>query len=130
MEDYLEAIALLKKERGAAKVADIARRMNVKNPSVNAAVRSLARRELVVHERYGLVHLTARGRAIAERVVRRHEMLVRFLTEVLGVREDAAREDACKMEHVLGDQTFDRLRVFMRTNKISGPRAKVDKAGI
>jgi len=113
MEDYLEAIAVLRDERGVVRVSHISRALDVSMPSVTAAVKKLADEGLVEHEPYGHVELTADGDAIARDVFRRHEALRRFLAEVLGVERDAAEEDACRMEHVISPSTRDRLSKFI-----------------
>lgn len=113
MEDYLEAIARLEREEGAARVSRIARLLEVKNSSVNAAVAALAGKGLVLHEKYGYVELTAPGKKLAGRVQDRHDVLARFLIEILGVEETTAREDACRMEHAISPETFDRLAGLM-----------------
>ncbi|HNQ63240.1 MAG TPA: metal-dependent transcriptional regulator [Syntrophorhabdaceae bacterium] len=114
MEDYLEAIAVLKKENGVARVKDIGNLLNVKNPSVNSALNFLADAGLVVHERYGYADLTEDGMAVANNVIERHNILTRFFTEILGLDRQKAEEDACKIEHFLGDETFNRLTIFMQ----------------
>ncbi len=113
MEDYLEAIARLDRDEGAARVSHIARLLEVKNSSVNAAVASLAEKGLVVHEKYGYVELTPAGEKLAGAVQDRHDLLSRFLIEILGVKETTAREDACRMEHAISQETFDRLAGLM-----------------
>lgn len=113
MEDYLEAIANLKKEGRVARVRDIGRILNVKNPSVNAALNTLSRAGLVDHERYGYVDLTDRGEALAEDIINRHNILVRFLTIVLGVDLEAAQADACRMEHSMSSDGFAKMAQFV-----------------
>ena len=113
MEDYLEAIALLKKSKGIARVRDIGRLLGVKTPSVTGALAVLADNGLIIHERYGYVELTAQGRIFARNIQARHDMLVRFLTKVLNIEYDTARKDACKMEHSISEETFDKLTKFI-----------------
>jgi len=113
MEDYLEAIALLKKDKGAARVKDISRLINVKKPSVTGALKTLSKMGLIVHERYGYVDLTSKGKGLAQGVQRRHDMLINFLSKILNIEPKIAAEDACKMEHVVSPQTFKRLTKFI-----------------
>lgn len=113
MEDYLEAIATLKKEAGVARVRDIGRALNVKNPSVNAALNTLSRAGLVDHERYGYVDLTKKGEARARDIIFRHNTFVRFLTIVLGVDLETAQVDACRMEHSMSGEGFERMARFV-----------------
>ncbi len=113
MEDYLETIALLKKNKGIVKVSDIGKMMNVKKPSVTEALNLLSNYNLVVHERYGHVELTPEGKKAAKEVQKRHDLLTKFLGEVLKIDSRVAAEDACKMEHSLSSQTFKKLTKFI-----------------
>ena len=112
-EDYLEAIANLSEEETSVRVTQISKRLRVKKPSVTAALRRLSEEGLVKHRRYGLVELTDEGRRIAEEVMRRHEVLFRFLSEVLDIDREIAQEDACKMEHSLSPASLERLAKFV-----------------
>ena len=85
MEDYLETINLLKKDKGVARVKDITRLMNVRTPSVTSALTALSKKGFVVHERYGYVELTEEGGKLAQNVQRRHDVLFNFLTGVLKI---------------------------------------------
>lgn len=114
MEDYLETIAVIKKQNEIVRVRDISRMLNVKKSSVNAALKSLSKRGLVNHEKYGYVNLTRMGEEIALDIQRKHDLLYKFLTKILSVKEDEALQDACKMEHAISPQTFDRLTKFIR----------------
>ena len=113
MEDYLETIAVLQKKNGMARVRDIGRLMNVKNSSVNAAVMTLARADLVAHERYGYIELTPGGKRVAADIQCRHDLLVTFLTEILNIDPDIATVDACKLEHAMSPEMFKRLATFI-----------------
>ncbi|UCG82200.1 MAG: metal-dependent transcriptional regulator [Dehalococcoidia bacterium] len=113
MEDYLEAIAVLREEEVEVRVTQISKRLGVKKPSVTAALHKLSEDGLVKHRRYGHVELTGKGRKIAEEVMRRHEVLFRFLSEILGVDSDTAQEDACKVEHSLSPTSLERLAKFV-----------------
>ncbi|MFC1675062.1 metal-dependent transcriptional regulator [Candidatus Omnitrophota bacterium] len=115
MEDYLEAVALLKKDKGVARVRDISRLLQVKTPSVSGALSSLSKKGLLIHERYGYVNLTPRGERLADDIQRRHGMLIRFLTEVLGIDRATATKDACRMEHSISPQTFRKFTKFMES---------------
>jgi len=114
MEDYLEAIAALKKQNDVARVRDIGRLLDVKSSSVNAALRTLSRKGLVRHEKYGYVNLTPTGEEIACNVQGKHDLLLKFLSEILNINENEALQDACKMEHAISPKTFDRLTKFIR----------------
>ena len=113
MEDYLEAIAILNKEKGTVRVKDISRLMNVKNPSVTGALATLERDDLVRHERYGYVELTSKGERIAHDIQKRHAILARFLTLVLKIDAGIAEEDSCRIEHAISPETFERFTKFI-----------------
>ena len=100
-EDYLEVIGHLCREKGAARVNDIALRLNVKKPSVTAAVRRLADQGLVVYRLYAPVELTQKGQEYADNVIRAHGILRRFMHEVAGLSKEKANETACLLEHIL-----------------------------
>ena len=109
LENYLETIAKLKRENKYARISTIAKSLNVKNSSANAAIKFLAESGFVTHERYGYVDLTAAGETLAEEIQRKHDVLYKFLNEILYVEEGVALLEACEMEHALSAQTTDRL---------------------
>jgi DtxR family Mn-dependent transcriptional regulator len=113
MEDYLEAILFLEEQERAVRVKDIAKSMNVKLPTVTSMLNTLIQRGLVNHEKYEYVELTDKGQNIAKEVKCKHEILSDFLSEVLGVDQKKAEEDACKMEHAVSPETMERLVDFM-----------------
>ena len=90
MEDYLETIFLLIREQAVARSRDIAARLNVNRSSVTGALQALAERALVNYEPYGYVTLTPAGTEVAQKVVRRHEVLKDFLVKVLSIEETEA----------------------------------------
>ncbi|WP_231716220.1 metal-dependent transcriptional regulator [Desulfosarcina alkanivorans] len=113
MEDYLEAIFDLDKEKRVVRVKDIAKRMNVKMPTVSSMLKTLNTRGLVNYEKYEYVELTKGGMDVGQEMRRRHGVLLKFLTEILKVDLPTADEEACKMEHALSSETLDRLTDFM-----------------
>jgi DtxR family Mn-dependent transcriptional regulator len=112
LEDYLEAIHCLIQKTGSAHVAEIAKNVGVKMPSVNNAVIELAKLGLVTYEKYQSIKLTKAGEAAAVSIYERHKMLTKFLMQ-LGVPEDCAEEDACAMEHILSATTIDCIKRFV-----------------
>lgn len=124
MEDYLEAIVVLEKENGVARVKDISRMLNVKPPSVTSAIINLSEKGLVEHELYGYVELTLEGKKAALDVLRRHNVLFCFLAGILNVDPKVALEDACKMEHSVSPQTLENLEKFIEFVKDSSNQGK------
>ncbi len=113
MEDYLEAIYHLERERRIARVRDIAKRLGVKMSSVSSALKSLGSRGLVSYDPHQFITLTDRGIQMAEEIVRKHEILKRFLRTVLQLEEPVAEENACRMEHHLDPQVVEKLVGFV-----------------
>ncbi len=105
MEDYLEQIAALIAEKGQARVADIAERLSISQASVSNMVKRLAQEDLVHYKRYHGVTLTARGRGVADFIIRRHEVLTDFL-ELFGLDEQTIYNDVEGMEHHISSPTI------------------------
>jgi DtxR family Mn-dependent transcriptional regulator len=112
MEDYLEAVYYFENKNGFARVSDVAVRLGVKKSSVNTAFKTLARRGMLEHERYGSACLTPSGKRLAGALQDKEDMLFRFLTEYLFIGPDTAREEACKLEHSVSGLTLARLSGF------------------
>ncbi len=123
-EDYLEAIGRLVALTGAARVRDISSALSVHKSTVTAALRMLSDKKLVNYTPYEVVTLTKRGEKRAHVVERRHRIISRFLTEVLGVKKGEADENACRMEHAIAAGVLERLLAFM-TFIERCPRAEV-----
>jgi DtxR family Mn-dependent transcriptional regulator len=113
MEDYLEAIFDLDQEKKFIRVKDIAKRMDVKMPTVSSMLKTLNGRGLVNYEKYEYVELTKDGEDVGKEIRRRHEVFLKFLTEILEIEFDIANAEACKMEHTLSSATLDRLTGFV-----------------
>ena len=114
LEDYLEMVGVLDDE-GPVRVTDIAARLGVSKPSALAGLRALEAQGFITHERYGSVALTAAGRASSAGIRARHEMLKTFLLDIIGVSDEAAERDACKMEHYLSPETLEKMRAMVGT---------------
>ncbi len=108
-EDYLEAMLMLKEEKGYIRSVDIADHLNVARPSVSYSVKNLRENGYLSMDKSGFITLSESGMAIAEKIYTRHKVLTKFFIS-LGVDEATAREDACKVEHDLSDETFDALQ--------------------
>ena len=114
IEDYLETILNLEKNKKFVRVKDIAQKMEVKLPTVTSMLNNLVERGLINHEKYEYVELTKEGKRIAKNVYRRHVIFRDFLTGILNVDATTAEKDACKMEHVVSPVTLDRFVKFMK----------------
>ncbi len=116
-ENYLETILMLKEKHGIVRSIDIARTLNFSKPSVSRAVGILKEDGYITVETGGEIRLTEKGRNKAEGIYERHKLLTDFLQQVSGVDAVIAEEDACKMEHILSDETFQGIKRFMRQGK-------------
>ncbi|MFC1764819.1 DtxR family transcriptional regulator [Planctomycetota bacterium] len=125
LEDYLEAIFWVIAERGAARGRDVAKRLDVRASSVTGALRTLAEKEYINYAPYELITLTDVGKVEAKKIIRRHEVLRDFFTEVLWIGKDLAEEGACKLEHGIPKEIVDRLVAFTEFVQ-SCPRAGSD----
>jgi DtxR family Mn-dependent transcriptional regulator len=112
LEDYLEAVFVLIRREGAARVRDIAAETKVSKSSVTAALKHLAEAGLVHYDPYQLVRLTPAGKALAEGIRRKHNALRKFLLDVLDVDVETAEENACRMEHVIDENVLRRLSLL------------------
>ena len=113
IEDYLEAILNLEKDKKIVRVKDIAQKMEVKLPTVTSMLNNLVEKGLINHEKYEYVELTKKGKRIAKDVYRRHVIFRDFLTGILNVDTITAEEDACRMEHVVSPVTLEKFVKFM-----------------
>lgn len=108
-EDYLEAILRLRETKGQVRSVDIALLLGVTKPSVSFAMKRLRENEYIRMDQDNLITLTEKGEEIAMRIYDRHKTITTFLMK-LGVDESVAREDACKIEHDISEESFDALR--------------------
>ena len=104
-EDYLEQILMVMERKGHVRSIDIANGLNVTKPSVSVAMRKLRENGYINMGSDGLISLTDKGYAIARKIYDRHKALTRYLVQ-LGVPEEIAREDACRIEHDLSEESF------------------------
>lgn len=112
LEDYIEAIYNLGREKEAARVKDIAGRLGVKKGSVTGALHSLSERDLINYTPYEVVTLTAKGKRVAKDVVYRHRTLADFFVKVLSIDGKEAEDAACEMEHAVSRHVLNRLADF------------------
>ena len=108
-EDYLETILILKERSGQVRSIDIATEMNYTKPSISVAMKKLRENGFIEVDKDGFITLTASGYEIASNIYNRHKVLTDFFIS-LGVDQKVAAEDACKIEHDLSDETFEKIR--------------------
>lgn len=116
-ENYLETILLLEKKRGQVRSIDIARELDYSKPSISRAVGILRDDGYITIDEIGYIHLTDSGRKLAESIYERHEILTNFLSKVAKVSNEIAEDDACKIEHIISDKTFQGIKKFMKISE-------------
>ena len=108
-EDYLETILKLKERQGQVRSIDIVNEMGYSKPSISVAMKRLRENGYILMDSEGYITLTKPGLDVAERISGRHKLLTKFLLS-LGVSEKNAAADACKIEHDLSDETYEKLK--------------------
>ncbi len=117
-EDYLEAICEICEEEKVARVKDIASHMAVSLASVNYALKALKSEGLIKHKRYGYIELTEKGNKVGQAIYRKHKLIRSFLINVLNVDENIADKDACGIEHVVSEETCDKMNSYLKSKKV------------
>lgn len=115
LENYLETILLLSKKLPVVRSVDIANELGFKKPSVSIAMKNLKEKKYITVMDQGYIFLTDEGREIAEMIYERHEFLTKWLTS-LGVDEEIASEDACRIEHVISKESFQAIKSTISVN--------------
>ena len=110
-EMYLEAILVLSRKNGFVRSIDVSEYLGYSKPSVSRAVGILKSGAYITVEKDGAITLTDSGKAIAEKIFERHTVLSRLLIK-LGVSEETATADACKMEHAISDESFEAIKRY------------------
>ena len=109
MEDYLEAVLILHQKHGSVRGVDIAVYLGVTKPSVSRAVKELSKSRYIVKNTDGTLSLTDSGLQIATQIYEKHQFFTRQLIEA-GVPQDIAAQDACRLEHVISETSFQKLK--------------------
>lgn len=112
-EDYLETILLLQKKQGYVRSIDIANELAYTKPSISRAMKILKENNLITMDKNKIIRLTEQGEEKAQEIHDRHCMVAQCLMITLGVDEETADHDACRIEHVISDKTFDKIKIFI-----------------
>ena len=115
-QNYLETILILHRRKGTVRSVDIANELEFSKASVSVAMRHLREEELVSVDRDGHITLLPKGLAIAEQMLERHEMISKWLIQ-LGVPEEIAGADACRIEHVISKESFEAIKAHAMNQK-------------
>ena len=114
-ENYLETIFILQRRLGNVRSIDIANELNFSKPSVSVAMKNLRENQCITMNENGFISLTEKGLEIAERIFERHTVLSRCFIN-LGVSPETASEDACRIEHIISQETFDAIKKHYMKN--------------
>ncbi|MDE7061357.1 MAG: metal-dependent transcriptional regulator [Lachnospiraceae bacterium] len=117
-ENYLETILILSDRLPVVRSVDIANELGFKKSSVSIAMKNLRENNYITVTDAGFIYLTDSGRAVAEMIYERHEFLSGWLV-ALGVSQDIAAEDACRIEHVISAETFQAIKKYVKDPKNS-----------
>ena len=112
-EDYLEAILVLSRELGNVRSIDVANYLEYSKPSVSVAMKRLRENGFVTLDEHGNLILTGSGLSIALKIYERHLVISQFLISI-GVDEAIAKKDACRMEHVISDESFEKIKQYLK----------------
>lgn len=113
MEDYIETISLLAQQNKVVRVKDIAAELDIKMPSVTAALNKLKEQGLILYEKYGYIELTRKGKTVAQKVYDKHRLIATFLNTILFIDSSQASEEACRLEHHISPETCTQLLKIM-----------------
>ena len=112
-EDYLEAVLILQKKQGMVRSIDLARHMGFSKPSISHAVGVLRDGGFLTMDEDGFLHLTEDGREVAEKIYERHQFFTEQLVAV-GVDRETAERDACRIEHAISEESFQKLKASVK----------------
>ncbi len=108
-EDYLESILFLREKNGNVRSIDVANELGFSKPSVSVAMKKLRENGYIAVDESGMITLTETGEQIAKKIGERHRLLTRFFISI-GISPETAEEDACRIEHDLSEETFEKLK--------------------
>ena len=114
VEDYLEVIGNLADENNNPRVKDIAERLSLTKPSVHVALHTLEEQGMIEHEHYGAITLTEQGKKVYKQIKEKHDILTLFLEKIVGVDKEVAEKDGCAMEHIISDETFEKIKKLIK----------------
>lgn len=111
-ENYLESILIIKNKKGYVRSIDVANELSVSKPSVSVAMKNFREDGYITVDKEGFITLTEKGMDVANRMYERHLVIAKALI-ALGVDEETAYEDSCKIEHHISDISFDKIKAFL-----------------
>ena len=118
-ENYLETILILQNKLGFVRSIDIANELEYTKPSISRAVSILKQAEYITVQESGQIILTEKGMQKANQIYDRHKIITRYLILSLGVSRETADQDACRIEHIISQETFDKIKDFCGQKQIN-----------
>lgn len=112
-ENYLETILLLEKQNGTVRSVDIATELDYSKPSISRAMGILKKAQYITMDKNGGIKLTDKGRERANRIYERHRLISEYLIKALDIDEDIATADACRIEHVISEDSFEKIKLWV-----------------
>ena len=112
-EDYLETILMLRKRQGYVRSIDIANELEYTKPSISRAMKILKENNLITMDDNKMIILTKEGEKRAQEIHLRHQIITRLLVDQFGVDKDIADQDACRIEHVISEETFEKMKQYI-----------------
>ena len=116
-ENYLETILLLEKKNGSVRSVDIAAELDYSKPSISRAMGILKQEKYITMEKNGDILLTDKGREKANRIYERHQLITDYLIKALGIESGTASEDACRIEHVISEKSFEKIKEWVENSR-------------
>ncbi|MDR1068916.1 MAG: metal-dependent transcriptional regulator [Clostridiales Family XIII bacterium] len=116
-ENYLETILILEERTGSVRSIDIANELGYSKPSVSRAMGILKREGFIKIDEDGIITLTKQGNKTASAIYERHVFIADYLERALGVNRETATEDACRIEHIISDESFDRMKSWLARDR-------------
>ncbi len=124
LEDYLETIYDLVNQKGSARAIDISKNLQVGKSSVTEALKTLSKKGFINYAPYESITMTIEGEKIAQKVAQKHATIKEFLVNFLDIEKEEAAQNACRMEHVISEIVFDKMRCFNEFFKSTKPEHK------
>lgn len=116
-ENYLETILILQNKNGSVRSIDIATELDYTKASISRAMGILKQTGYITMEKGGNIHLTEAGRERANQIYERHQLITKYLQEALQIDEEIAVADACRIEHVISQESFEKIKAWIEENK-------------
>lgn len=116
-ENYLETILLLQEDLGDVRSIDVANKLNFSRASISNAMANLSKKGLIFFDENTYIRLTKEGILLAKRIKNKHNNIKNFLIKILKVDDKTAEKDACKIEHIISEETFEKIERYLDGNK-------------